>query len=93
MFAFDKYLSHRALLHWKTISFLLMPLPLVSFVYGYFLPESPIYIKVKGFQFLEFLMPIKANSLTSKTNQWTWRLRINHWCLELEKFRAHGGTF
>ena len=23
-----------------------MPLPLVSFVYGYFLPESPIYVKV-----------------------------------------------
>jgi len=31
------------LLHWKTISTLILPLPVLSFFYGFCLPESPIY--------------------------------------------------
>ena len=32
-----------ALLHWRTISYLLIPLPVLALVYGTFLPESPIW--------------------------------------------------
>ena len=33
------------MLHWRTISYLLIPLPVLALVYGAFLPESPIWKK------------------------------------------------
>ena len=37
-----------AVLHWRTISYLLIPLPVLALVYGVFLPESPIWKKARA---------------------------------------------
>ena len=31
-------------LHWQTLAMLVVPLPILALVYGYFIPESPIFL-------------------------------------------------
>ena len=70
-------------IHWQTLAVIVIPLPIFALVYGYFIPESPIFLsQLAGYTQIDGDRTSLNNSgfLKSSWHQWkqssvnTWKL-------------------